>query len=91
MDSKAQAAHIIDAIISQAQTVWGDRYLIELVRCYCEIESQETGKEVKPVQRRSQLVRTLETKTCELTTLMRLLQAVNIEIELYIRQKLPSP
>ncbi|WNZ22722.1 hypothetical protein HJG54_07535 [Leptolyngbya sp. NK1-12] len=88
MDSRAKASHIIDTIISQAQTVWGDRYLIELVRAYCEIESTETGKAIKPVQRRSQLVRILNEKTCELTTLMRLLTSVGIELELYIRKKL---
>jgi hypothetical protein len=89
MDSNAQANRLIDAIASQAKALWGDdRYIAELVRRYCELESSETGKDVKPVQRRSQLVRTLEEKTCELTTLMRLLAAVGIEIELYAKKKL---
>ncbi|NJR63182.1 MAG: hypothetical protein HC769_33025 [Cyanobacteria bacterium CRU_2_1] len=88
MGSREQAANIINTIASQAQAVWGDRWIAELVRRYCEIESIESGKGIKPVQRRSQLVRALEEKTCELTTLMRLLQATGIEIELYVKQKL---
>ena len=87
MDSKEKATQIIDAIATQAQTLWGDRHLAELVKRYCEIESNELGKEVQPVQRRSQLVRTLNEKTCELITLTRLLAAVGMEIELYARVK----
>jgi hypothetical protein len=87
MDSKEKAAQIIDTIATQAQALWGDRHLAELVKHYCEIESAELGREVRPVQRRSQLARTLEEKTCELTTLTRLLAAVGMELELYARVK----
>jgi hypothetical protein len=87
MDSKEKAAQIIDTIATQAQAFWGNRHLAELVKRYCEIESNELGKEVQPVQRRSQLVRALTEKTCELTTLTRLLAAVGMELELYARVK----
>lgn len=88
MDSKAQAAKIIDAIATQAQALWGDKWLAELVKQYCEIETAESGREIKPVQRRSQIARSLEEKACEITTLMRLLAAVRIELELYVKQKI---
>jgi len=60
---KEKATQIIDAIATQAQALWGDRHLAELVKRYCEIESNELGREVQPVQRRSPLVHALKKKT----------------------------
>lgn len=88
MDSRQKAEKLVDAIISQAQEQWGDRYVVETVKAYCKIETRETGKELKIAQRRSQIERVFREKSCDLTTLFRLLEVVHIEMELCVRKKL---
>lgn len=89
MTSKEQAKALIDAISQEAQTKWGKEWIATLVRAYCEIESQETGKLIKPIQRRSQLVRALEEGNTTLETLMRLTKAVEATIALtFIRKEI---
>lgn len=88
MDSRQKAEKLVDAIIAQAQEQWGDRYVVEAVKGYCNVENRETGKELKPVQRRSQIERVFKEKSCDLTTLFRLLEVVQIEMELCFRTKL---
>ncbi len=51
--SAKQSRAIFDTIATEAENRWGDRWVANLVRRYCEIESMETGEEVKPVNRRS--------------------------------------
>lgn len=80
MDSKGKAAAVIDAIAAEAQAIWGEQWQSELVRAYCEIESSESGKIVKPVTRRSQVMRVLEAKATTLETTIRLAQAVRLTI-----------
>jgi DNA-binding phage protein len=87
MTSAEQAKAIVDAIASEAKDRWGDRWIAELVRAYCEIETAETGKEVKPVARRSQLVRAIELATPTLETLLRLAAAVDMELQAVITRK----
>jgi DNA-binding phage protein len=87
--SEEQAKALIQAISQEAQSKWGDEWIAALVRAYCEIESQEAGKLVKPVQRRSQLVRVLEEGNPTLETLLRLAKAVGAEINLeFIRREI---
>ncbi len=83
-----QAKALIDAIAQEAQKQWGEDWLASLVSAYCEIESAETGKLIKPVQRRSQLGRTFESGNPTTETLMRLVQAVGGQLELvFIRRE----
>lgn len=83
-----KAKSLIDAISQEAQEKWGKDWLAPLVTAYCEIESAETDKLIKPVQRRSQLVRALETGNPTAETLMRLTQAVNGHLDLtFIRKE----
>lgn len=77
-----QAKALMDAISQEAQKQWGEDWLAALTRAYCEIESAETGKLIKPVQRRSQLVRALEVGNPTTESLMRLVQAVGGQLEL---------
>ncbi len=87
MNAAEKAQAIMDAIAEEAQIKWGDRWQVELVRAYCEIESQETGEEVKPVNRRGQLMRTFEEGTTTLVTLCRIAEAFGIEFELSVIQR----
>ena len=80
--SAEQAQALIAAISQEAQQKWGDDWLAPLVRAYCEIESQEKGKLIKPVQRRSQLVRALEESNPTTETLLRLVKAIGGNLEL---------
>lgn len=87
--SEEQAKALIEAISQESQAKWGDNWIASLVRAYCEIESQEIGKLVKPVQRRSQLVRSLEEGNPTLETLLRLIKAVEGELSLtFIRKEI---
>lgn len=54
------AKTIVDAIIAEAQPVSNEKWLAKRVDQCCEIESQEAGKVITQVQRRSQIVRVLD-------------------------------
>ncbi len=82
---RAQA--IMNAIAEEAQAKWGDRWLPLLVQAYCQIESRETGEEVKPVNRRKQIVRAFEEGATTLESLCRIAEAVGIEFELSVIQR----
>lgn len=87
MDSQIQAKAIIQAISQEAQARWGGDWQACLVRAYCEIESAEAGKLIKPVARRSQLMRSLEECNPTLETLLRLTKAVGADLELAITRR----
>lgn len=87
MNSEQQAKSIIEAISREAKARWGDDWIAELVRAYCEIESAEVGELIKPQKRRSQIERSMKTHSATLPTLIRLTKAVGIEIELTITEK----
>ena len=88
MNSEEQAKALIEAISQEAQSKWGDDWIAALVRAYCEIESEEVGKLIKPPQRRSQLGRVFEEGNTTLPTLMRLIKAVEAELHLtFIRKE----
>jgi hypothetical protein len=71
---------IIAAIQVKAKKLWGEEWLTFLVRAYCQLESAEAGRIIKPVNRRSQIVRAIETGSPSLPSLLRLLEAVGLEI-----------
>lgn len=75
-----QEKEIIAAIAAEAQRLWGEDWVACLVRAYCQIESRQSGKAIKPVARRSQIVRSLREGGLTLPSLIRLLQAVGLEI-----------
>lgn len=87
MTSEEQAKALIEAISLEAKSKWGDDWIASLTRAYCEIESEETGKLIKPPQRRSQLGRIFEEGNTTLPTLIRLLRAVEAEIKLTVTRK----
>jgi hypothetical protein len=80
MNSKDRAAKIIDKIGERAREQWGDYWQAELVKAYCLIESEESGKLVKPVARRSQILRVFQTQATTLETVIRLGEAVGLAI-----------
>jgi len=87
MNSEMQAKAIIQAISQEAKSRWGEEWQASLVRAYCEIESAEAGKLIKPVARRSQLMRSLEECNPTLETLLRLAKAVGADLELAINRR----
>ncbi|PZV09156.1 MAG: hypothetical protein DCF22_18920 [Leptolyngbya sp.] len=87
MGSSEQAKAIIEAISQEAKSKWGDDWIASLVRAYYEIESQEAGKLIKPVARRSSLVRSLEEGNPTLETLLRLTKAIGADLELAITRR----
>ncbi len=78
MDTKARAKAIVQAIADEAQMIWGENWLREIVREYCEIESLEFGEAVSPNARRSTIVRALDTGAITLETLIRLADCVKM-------------
>lgn len=82
-----QAKAIIQAISQEAQARWGEDWQASLVRAYCEIESAEGERLIKPVARRSSLIRTLEEGNPTLETLLRLTKAVGADLELAITRR----
>ena len=87
MTSEQQAKAMIQAISQEAKARWGDDWIAPLVRAYCEIESAEVGKLIKPVARRSSLARSLEECNPTLETLLRLTKAVGADLELVITRR----
>lgn len=85
--SEQRAQALIQAIVQEAQDIWGEDWTKKLVRAYCEIESEETGQLIKPVQRRSQLVKVFEGGNATIETLMRLVKAINGDLELVFTRK----
>lgn len=67
--------------------MWGKDWLKEIVRNYCELEALETGEAVKPIQRRSTIVRALETGAITLETLIRLADCVGMNFIGEIQRK----
>ncbi|HEY9749449.1 MAG TPA: hypothetical protein V6C63_12255 [Allocoleopsis sp.] len=74
------------AIKTEAQAIWGEddkQWIPNLVKRYCELESQETGKTIKTVQRRSQILTALgENGNPTLETAARLAACVGGEFQL---------
>lgn len=86
--NRERSAKLLNVIQSEAIRKWGEHgWIASLVRAYCEIESRETGEEVKPVQRRSQLTRSLTGGSTTLETFLRLSEAVGIDVELTVIRK----
>ena len=87
MDSADKSKAIVQAIASEAKTIWGDDWIKEIVRKYCELESLETDKEVIPLRRRSTIVRAFDTGAITLETLIRLATCVEMTFIGEVRRK----
>lgn len=82
MNSEQWAQAIVRTIAKQAQQKWGDSWRVNLVSSYCDLERAETGNDkATPVNRRTQIHRILDGSEPTLTTICRLLKAVEVEIE----------
>ncbi len=88
MNSAGKARAILSAISQEAEAKWGKDWQIQIVRAYCEVESQDTGEEVKPVNRRKQVLRAFEEGNCTLESLCRLATATGIDLELTAKRKI---
>ncbi len=82
MDSRQKGAALLEAISEKAKENWGDDWKTQIVRAYCRIESQESGRTIKPVARRPSIMRALETGegAATLETTIRLAEAVGLAI-----------
>jgi hypothetical protein len=87
MHSADKSKAIVQAIASEARTIWGDNWIKEIVRKYCELESLETGNEVIPPRRRSTIVRAFDTGAITLETLIRLATCVEMTFMGEVRRK----
>jgi DNA-binding phage protein len=93
--SQERAKAIVNAIVEQAQAIWGEDWLANLVRQYCELERAEGVDPAKatPVNRRSQILSALvekegkEGQNPKLETLLKLSEAVGGEIQLVFTRK----
>jgi hypothetical protein len=85
MTAAQQAKAMVTAIAEAAQEQWGEDWLANLVRRYCELEQAETGNEkATPINRRSQLVTVLNEGNPKAETLVRLAMAVGAEVQLVV-------
>jgi len=76
---KSSSGDVLEAIKRRAIARWGEeKWLLNLVREYVRLE----GGDVKPVQRRSQIVRAFETGSCTLETAMLLAAAVGCKFQM---------
>lgn len=87
VDTKARTKAIVQAIADEAQVIWGDNWLREIVREYCEMESLEFGETVRTNTRRSTIVRALDTGAITLETLIRLADCVSMSFVGEIQRK----
>jgi hypothetical protein len=89
MTAKEKASAILNTIAEQAKNKWGEEWLAEIVRTYCEIEEKEEGSRmrIKPVNRRGQILRAFQEGSTTLPTLCRLAEAVGINLKLELISK----
>jgi NTP pyrophosphatase (non-canonical NTP hydrolase) len=87
MASADKAQAIMNAIAEEAQAKWGEDWQAQTVRAYCDVETQETGETVKPVNRRKQIIRSFDEGAITLESLCRLAEAVGIEFELTVIER----
>ncbi|NJN85564.1 MAG: hypothetical protein HC881_03645 [Leptolyngbyaceae cyanobacterium SL_7_1] len=87
MNSADKAKAMVQAIAQEAQAIWGDDWIKYIVRKYCEIESLEADEIIKPIQRRSTIVRALDTGAITLETLIRLADCVGMSFIGEIQRK----
>lgn len=87
MLSSNRTKAIVQAIADEAQVIWGENWLREIVRKYCELESLETGETVKTITCRSTVVRALDTRAITLETLIRLADCVGMRFIGEIQRK----
>ncbi len=73
---------IISGIRESAIAIWGEEWFVCLVRAYCEVEGQATGKTPPPKSRRSTLKRVFQLGTTTLETATWLSAAVGAEIQM---------
>ena len=94
--SQERAKAIVNAIVAEAKSLWGEDWFPALVRKYCEIELAEGGDPTKvtPLNRRSQILFLTEEAKADgkqnpkLETLLKLADAVGAEIQLvFTRQE----
>jgi len=88
MKMRKTAGNLIDAICQEAQTRWGEQWIAGLTRTYCQIETAETGKSIKSVDRRSQIERIIRTKAVTLATLLRMVEAIDGEIKVLVKRSI---
>lgn len=82
VDSQEKIDTIFNAISQHAQSRWGEDWQVELIRAYCRIEANEKGEIVTPKNRRTMLVRALETHSCAAETLIRLAGAAGLKLQM---------
>lgn len=93
--SQERAKAIMNAIVAEAKSLWGDDWFPALVRKYCEIEVAEgvDPKKATPLNRRSQILFLTEESKADgkqnpkLETLLKLADAVGAEIQLVFTRK----
>jgi len=78
VDTEARTKAMVEAIADEAQVIWGENWLREIVKAYCERESLEFGETISPNTRRSTIVRALSTGAITLETLIRLADCVSM-------------
>jgi len=87
VDTEARTRAMVDAIADEAKILWGENWLREIVRAYCESESLEFGETVRTNTRRSTIVRALETGAITLETLIRLADCVSMTLVGEVQRK----
>lgn len=93
--SQERAKAIVNTIVEEAKSQWGEDWFPVLVRKYCEIEIAEGGdpKKVTPLNRRSQILFLTGDANQEgkqnpkIETLLKLADAVGAEIQLVFTRK----
>ncbi|NJN89536.1 MAG: hypothetical protein HC878_03590 [Leptolyngbyaceae cyanobacterium SL_5_14] len=93
--SKDKARAIVNAIIAEAQAIWGEDWFPNLVRRYCEIEQAEGVEPEKatPINRRTQILFLTKPQGSDpkqnpkIETLLKLAEAVGGEVQLVFTRK----
>ena len=71
---------LLDLVQSVAQEEWGEKWMANLVRRYCEISQAQGDLAATVSRRRPQIERVFKSRSCSVATLLLLFSAVGLQI-----------
>ena len=77
------SSEIFEKLETHAISLWGqDKWMSELAKAYAKVSRQRGDAGARVVNRRPQLERAFERKSCNVATLLKICEALNLELKL---------
>jgi DNA-binding phage protein len=73
---------LLNLVRDTAQEKWGDRWMAETVRAYCEVAQRHGDQTATVTRRRPSLERAFKNGSCTVDTLLNLFDAVGLQMRI---------